>query len=93
VALNAHRSKQQLDLLNKVDQDLRRELKHAGLISLSAQEEIKLALEIGLQTESLTSSINASRLLYEIVIREAKKVLPLVESAMDRTKPYQKSTS
>ena len=93
VALNAHRSKQQLDLLNKVDQDLRRELKHAGLISLSAQEEIKLALEIGLQTESLTSSINASRLLYEIVIREAKKVLPLVESALDRTKPYQRSTS
>ena len=85
-ALNAMRSKRQLDLLNKVDQDLRRELKHAGLISLSAQEEIKLALEIGLQTESLTSSIDASRLLYEIVIRETKKVLPLVEAALDSTR-------
>ncbi len=80
-AVKIEKGKAQTDELSKIEMKLMREIKTSNFISIAVQDEIRNAIKLADQAKTLKQNIGASKLLYKLVMKEAKKIEPYVLAA------------
>jgi len=78
IAVKIEKGKALVEELSQVEKVLMREIKTSNYISIAIQDEIRNAVKLADSAKTLKQNIGASKLLYKLVIKEAKKMLPIV---------------
>lgn len=68
--------------LTKIENQLANAIQGSRFIALANQDEITNAIELGVRAKTIPQSLAASRILYALVIREAPKLLPIINAAL-----------
>lgn len=68
--------------MTKVEGDLAKAVQGSAFLALANQAEIQNAVQLGSRAKTLKQSLSASKILHTLVLREAPKVLLLVEAAI-----------
>jgi len=89
LAVNIEKGKSLIDELSTTEMKLMREIKTSNFISIAVQDEIRNATKLADQAQTLKQNIGASKLLYKLVMKEARKIKPYV---LDTEKAIKKLT-
>ena len=82
LALQLQKSSVNIAALTKVEGDLAKAVQDSAFLALANQAEIQNAVQLGSRAKTLKQSLSASKILHTLVLREAPKVLLLVEAAI-----------
>ena len=86
-----HQSKVGIEALHTKEKELIAAIQGSTFISLGSQDEIRNALKLSEKACSVRENLDASNILYEVAIRDAPSLIPLVESAITalrKSAPY-----
>ena len=82
LALQLQKSSVNIAALTKIEGDLAKAVQDSAFLALANQAEIQNAVQLGSRAKTLKQSLSASKILHTLVLREAPKVLLLVEVAI-----------
>ena len=81
LAVAVERGKLDASDLSIKEKYLIKEIKTSNFISIAMQHEIQSAVRLSESAKSLKENLGASKLLYKLVLRESKKILPFVKKS------------
>lgn len=82
LALKVEKGRTTKEQLSEREHELMRELKKSNFISIAIQKEISNILRMNASATSLKQNLDISKQLYQLVIREIKKIQPYVSSSL-----------
>ena len=83
LAAKARNSKEKLDELSKQEKELFVAIQASNFISMAMQNEIKKIMKLTDSATTLESNLDASILLYNLIIKECDKILPDVLNSIE----------
>jgi len=83
IAVKIERGHAGIEELSNVELKLMREIKTSNYISIAMQDDIKNAVKLADAATTLKQNIGASKLLYKMILREAKSMRPLVVESLN----------
>ena len=82
ISLKVEKSVQSVAVLNNKEKELMKEIKESYFIAIAYQTEISDAIKLGSLATNLQESLQASRSLYNLVIRSVSLLYPILQQAL-----------
>lgn len=86
LALKVEKGQKTKEQLSEREHELMRELKNSNFISIAIQKEISNILRMNASATTLQQNLNISKQLYQLVLREIKKIQPYVLNSLNQVK-------
>ena len=82
ISIKVEKSVQSVAVLNNKEKELMQEIKESYFIAIAYQTEISDAIKLGSLATNLQESLQASRSLYNLVIRSVSLLYPILQQAL-----------
>lgn len=82
ISIKVEKSVQSVAVLNSKEKELMQEIKESYFIAIAYQTEISDAIKLGSLATNLQESLQASRSLYNLVIRSVSLLYPILQQAL-----------
>lgn len=82
IALKVEKGRATKEILSEREHELMRELKKSNFISIAIQKEISNILRVNASATSLKQNLDISKQLYQLILREIKKIQPYVINSL-----------
>jgi hypothetical protein len=83
IASKRAKNKKNLEELSSKEKDLLISIQASNFISMALQNEIKAIVQLADSASTLEGNLNASKLLYNLIINEGKKILPHILASIN----------
>jgi len=83
IASKRAKNKKNLEELSSKEKDLLISIQASNFISMALQNEIKAIVQLADSASTLEENLNASKLLYNLIINEGKKILPHILASIN----------